>query len=70
MAELKMGDRAPAVALLDQNGKSVSLASFKGKKVLLYFYPKADTPGCTTQSCSVRDNLDTAPQARRGVPRA
>ena len=65
MAELKSGDKAPAFTLEDQSGKKVSLSSFKGKKVLLYFYPKADTPGCTTQACSVRDNL--ASLRRHGV---
>lgn len=55
MATLKVGDRAPAFALKDQNGKTVKLSDFKGKKVLVYFYPKADTPGCTKQSCAVRD---------------
>jgi len=55
MAKLKAGDTAPAFSLLDQDGKKVSLSDFKGKKLLLYFYPKADTPGCTKQSCSVRD---------------
>ncbi len=52
---LKTGDKAPAIALLDQHGKKVSLKDFAKKKVLLYFYPKADTPGCTTQSCLLRD---------------
>lgn len=52
---LKVGDKAPAVELLDQNGKTVSLAKLGKKKVLVYFYPKADTPGCTTQSCGLRD---------------
>ena len=55
MSELNIGDKAPAFSLLDQDGKKVSLSDFKGKKLLLYFYPKADTPGCTKQSCSVRD---------------
>ena len=55
LAKLKVGDKAPAFSLLDQEGKEVSLSDFKGKKLLLYFYPKADTPGCTKQSCSVRD---------------
>lgn len=52
---LKAGDKAPAIALLDQNGKKVSLKDFPKKKVLVYFYPKADTPGCTVQSCLLRD---------------
>jgi peroxiredoxin Q/BCP len=55
MAELNVGDKAPAFSLLDQEGKKVSLSDFKGKKLLLYFYPKADTPGCTKQACSIRD---------------
>ena len=55
VAKLNIGDKAPAFSLLDQDGKKVSLSDFKGKKLLLYFYPKADTPGCTKQSCSVRD---------------
>jgi peroxiredoxin Q/BCP len=55
MAKLKAGDKAPAFSLLDQEGKKVSLSDFKGKKLLLYFYPKADTPGCTKQACSIRD---------------
>jgi len=49
------GDRAPAFNLNDQNGAKLRLSSFKGRKVLVYFYPKADTPGCTTQSCELRD---------------
>ena len=49
------GDRAPAFHLADQKGDKVRLSSFKGRKVLVYFYPKADTPGCTTQSCALRD---------------
>ncbi|MEY3988342.1 MAG: hypothetical protein RJB50_611, partial [Actinomycetota bacterium] len=52
---LKTGDKAPAIMLLDQHGKKVSLKDFAKKKVLLYFYPKADTPGCTAQSCLLRD---------------
>jgi peroxiredoxin Q/BCP len=55
MAKLAVGDKAPAIALKDQNGKLVRLSSFKGKNVVVYFYPKADTPGCTTQSCNLRD---------------
>lgn len=55
MAKLKAGDKAPAFTLKDQDENKVTLSEFEGKKVLLYFYPKALTPGCTTQSCSVRD---------------
>ena len=54
---LKPGSKAPKIELLDQNGKSFSLAKMGKKKVLVYFYPKADTPGCTTQSCGLRDIL-------------
>jgi peroxiredoxin Q/BCP len=54
-ATLSTGQKAPDFSLQDQNGSTVKLSDFKGKKVLLYFYPKADTPGCTTQSCAVRD---------------
>jgi thioredoxin-dependent peroxiredoxin len=52
---LEPGDRAPAFNLADQTGTKLRLSSFKGRKVLVYFYPKADTPGCTTQSCALRD---------------
>lgn len=52
---LVSGDRAPALGLLDQDGHKVSLSSYKGRRVLLYFYPKADTPGCTEQTCLLRD---------------
>ena len=52
---LEAGDKAPAITLLDQNGEKVKLSDFKGRPVLVYFYPKADTPGCTTQSCGLRD---------------
>src|SRR5262245_60180539 len=55
MAKLQPGDKAPAIALKDQRGDPVKLSSFKGRKVLVYFYPKADTPGCTQQSCGLRD---------------
>jgi thioredoxin-dependent peroxiredoxin len=60
---LKVGDPAPEFALPDQHGETVRLADLRGRRVVLYFYPKADTPGCTTQACSVRDarpDLDTA----------
>jgi peroxiredoxin Q/BCP len=52
---LKPGDKAPTIALADQNGETVKLSSLKGRKVLVYFYPKADTPGCTAQACGLRD---------------
>ncbi|QGM80973.1 thioredoxin-dependent thiol peroxidase [Otariodibacter oris] len=56
MNTLKVGDKAPEFTLLDQNEQSVSLSQFQGKKVLVYFYPKALTPGCTTQACGLRDS--------------
>ncbi len=55
MSGLKPGEKAPALSLTDQSGKRVTLSDFKGRKLLVYFYPKADTPGCTTQACSVQD---------------
>jgi peroxiredoxin Q/BCP len=56
MTELKEGDKAPVFEGVDQNGQRVLLSDFKGKKVILYFYPKDDTPGCTAQACNLRDN--------------
>ena len=55
---LKPGDKAPDFTLLDQNGEGASLSAFAGRKVLVYFYPKADTPGCTAQACGLRDIAD------------
>jgi peroxiredoxin Q/BCP len=55
MAQLKAGDKAPPFSLRDQNGETVKLSAFKGRKLLLYFYPKANTSGCTAQACAVRD---------------
>ena len=52
---LKPGDKAPAFTLLDQDGNKVKLSGFKGRKVLVYFSPQADTPGCTKQACGLRD---------------
>jgi peroxiredoxin Q/BCP len=52
---LKPGDKAPDFTLPDQSGEPLSLSSYRGRKVLVYFYPKADTPGCTAQSCGLRD---------------
>ena len=59
MAKLKEGDKAPDFTANDQNGKPVSLADFKGKTVILYFYPKDDTPGCTAEACDFRDNYQS-----------
>ncbi|MDX2227187.1 MAG: thioredoxin-dependent thiol peroxidase [Verrucomicrobiae bacterium] len=55
--ELKEGQKAPAFALRDDTGKEVKLADFKGRKVVLYFYPKDDTSGCTRQACELNDGL-------------
>ena len=55
---LEKGSIAPNFKGIDQNGNSINLADFKGKKVALYFYPKDDTPGCTAQACNLRDNYD------------
>ena len=54
---LEPGDKAPAFTLVDQHGQKVKLSDFKGRKVLVFWYPKALTPGCTTQACGVRDHL-------------
>jgi peroxiredoxin Q/BCP len=56
MGRLEPGDTAPRFELTDQHEKRVSLADLRGRRVLVYFYPEADTPGCTTQSCSLRDH--------------
>jgi thioredoxin-dependent peroxiredoxin len=56
MAQLTIGDIAPDIQSVDQNGKLVSLESFRGSKVILYFYPKDNTPGCTAEACNLRDN--------------
>jgi len=58
MAVLKEGSKAPIFKALDQDGKAISLADFKGKKVILYFYPKDDTPTCTAQACNLKDNYN------------
>ena len=55
---LTEGDAAPSFSLADESGKTVTLSQFKGKKVVVYFYPKDDTPGCTTEACGFRDNYD------------
>jgi len=56
MTHLKIGDKAPEIQAKDQDGNPITLAGFKGKKVILYFYPKDNTPGCTVESCNLRDN--------------
>ena len=56
MSELKEGQKAPDFTSKDQNGNTVSLSQFAGQKVVLYFYPKDDTPGCTAEACDFRDN--------------
>lgn len=56
--ELNIGDKAPEFEGVNQNGEPVKLSDFKGKKVVLYFYPKDNTPGCTAQACNLRDNYD------------
>jgi thioredoxin-dependent peroxiredoxin len=58
MGKLKSGDKAPAFNAKNQDGKMISLNDFNGKKLVLYFYPKDDTPGCTAEACSLRDNYD------------
>ena len=59
MIQLKEGMKAPGFEGIDQNGKDVKLSDFKGKKVVLYFYPKDNTPGCTAEACNLRDNYDS-----------
>lgn len=58
MVELKEGDKAPEFTGINQDEKRISLSDFRGKKVILYFYPKDNTPGCTAESCNFNDNLD------------
>lgn len=63
MSEIKIGDKAPAISAKDQTGNDFSLESLKGKKVVLYFYPKDDTPGCTKEACNLRDNYEKLQKA-------
>ena len=58
MTHLKEGDKAPQFVGLNQDEKEIKLSDFKGKKVILYFYPKDDTPGCTAESCNLNENYD------------
>lgn len=55
---LKAGDKAPEIESTDQDGNPIKLSDFKGKKIVLYFYPKDNTPGCTAESCNLRDNYE------------
>ena len=59
MIQLKEGLKAPWFEDIDQNGEKVKLSDFSGKKIVLYFYPKDNTPGCTAEACNLRDNFDT-----------
>lgn len=59
MTKLAVGDKAPAINAIDQHGNEINLENFKGSKVVLYFYPKDNTPGCTAQACNLRDNYET-----------
>ncbi len=63
MGKLAAGDKAPAFALPDQDGKQVSLKDFAGQRVVVYFYPKDDTPGCTKEACQFNDNLQAFAKA-------
>jgi peroxiredoxin Q/BCP len=58
MTHLKIGDKAPNFSGTDQNGKAHSLADYSGKKLVVFFYPKANTPGCTAEACDLRDNYE------------
>ncbi|MCH7524272.1 MAG: thioredoxin-dependent thiol peroxidase [Bacteroidetes bacterium] len=58
MTTLKIGDNAPNFTSKDQDGNTISLSDYKGKKLVLFFYPKASTPGCTVEACNLRDNYE------------
>ena len=55
---MKVGDKAPEILGIDENGNEIRLSNYKGQKVVLYFYPKDSTPGCTTEACNLRDNYE------------
>lgn len=63
MSLLKIGDKAPELEGTDQHGASISLNDFKGKKLVIFFYPKDDTPGCTAEACNLRDNYEALKSA-------
>lgn len=58
MLTLKIGDKAPDFSGLDEQGNTINLATFKGEKLVVFFYPKASTPGCTVEACNLRDNYE------------
>ncbi len=58
MTHLKVGDKAPDFSAKDQDGNTISLSDYKGKKLVVFFYPKASTPGCTAEACNLNDNYD------------
>ena len=59
MTTLKKGDKAPEFSALDQDGNTITLQDYKGKKLVVFFYPKASTPGCTAEACNLKDNYQT-----------
>ncbi|MGB5238737.1 MAG: redoxin domain-containing protein, partial [Flavobacteriaceae bacterium] len=63
MKTLKEGDKAPNFSAKDQDGNTVSLSDFEGKKLVVFFYPKASTPGCTAEACNLRDHYSELQQA-------
>ncbi len=62
MTHLKIGDKAPSFSGVSQDGENISLSDFKGKKLVLFFYPRANTPGCTSQACNLNDNYEKLKQ--------
>ena len=59
MTHLKVGDKAPNFSAKDQDGNTISLSDYNGKKLVVFFYPKASTPGCTAEACNLNDNFST-----------
>ena len=58
MTHLKVGDKAPNFSAMDEQGNTISISDYKGKKLVVFFYPKASTPGCTAEACNLNDNYD------------
>src|SRR3990167_8460107 len=67
--KLQVGDKAPDFEVYDDQENKISLKNLRGKKIILYFYPKDDTPGCTREACSFRDNLDSFKKKYVGINR-